>query len=763
MLTIDRTQVMGDLKANLSRPFDFRLRDALGKSPVLHPKIKVFAIDDTTVAWLGAPDLTVLQWTTLIRNMANKRPAAIIIDKMFSIANIPREEEAATRQALLALQDIDIPIYIGSYIANGKLKHRVALNLESANLLFRNLGNEVSQREDQFYTLPSGASEFVYGAAPSLRGAFKNFGHLMYNGDNHIAPVYRVGAEGILPYIMLKPFFDQGLSLTNSGFKISQGEIPTTRDGRVLVNIAPYSYYHNHAQLHPLRKNIKAAHVGQEASDIEPDDYVYIVPFYFTGNTDFKQTALGIMPAAYIHLAFLNSVLSNQWLIPMNSAEVLLLILACLIGGSLARFLGTTAFGFGIFGCVASWLVVAICLFSYASIVTPWLLPLLGFVGTALTVFVDKSRIAEKKSQFIHNCLDGMISAEQVNLIARRPEILSFSPREQVVSVMFIDVVGFSLIAENQLPRIAFDQLKMILGEITQIVHDHGGIVNKNLGDGLLCFFGYSLELNRANPDHASQAMGCAIAIQKRNLPRTLTEFEQGLPVFPLRIGINTASVYLGNIGTDERIDLTIVGNGVNFAKRLEGACANHTIMLGPTTKELIDQDIRYQSGLLKRYIEIKHHIEMIEAWEFDPFHDALEMKQQAIEAHKRSIAQMREDERWELPSDSPISLSTNVGVGKVLNYSRKGLSIWIEIDIMVGTLLQVKLNDSSGQLAQTLAKSGNEVLVTEVCWCLPYQGGWSYGLKYKELGDTQLSNLLLALRAIASKSDENDQVKEVI
>ena len=81
LLMLDRrTRIIDDLETRVSRPLDFRIRDQLGHSPELHPSIKVFGIDDSTVAWMGSASPDIMQWATLLESFARARPAAIIID-----------------------------------------------------------------------------------------------------------------------------------------------------------------------------------------------------------------------------------------------------------------------------------------------------------------------------------------------------------------------------------------------------------------------------------------------------------------------------------------------------------------------------------------------------------------------------------------------------------------------------------------------------------------------------------------------------------
>ena len=138
-------------------------------------------------------------------------------------------------------------------------------------------------------------------------------------------------------------------------------------------------------------------------------------------------------------------------------------------------------------------------------------------------IFVEKVREANRKSHYIHQALSGAVKPDELKNLALSPQKLKLDARERVVSVMFIDVVGFSLMIERELPRIAFDSLKRVLNEMTDIVHQYDGIVNKNLGDGLLCFFGYSIENDTVSFDHADKAVACALEIQRKNIEHILS------------------------------------------------------------------------------------------------------------------------------------------------------------------------------------------------------------------------------------------------
>ena len=105
LYAFDGTQLARDLEYKVTRPFEFRIRDELGRSPKLDPRIRVFGFDDSTVAWMGGPSPSVELWAKLFRNIADVEPAAIIVDGMFSINAIPEGHEESAAEAIRQLED----------------------------------------------------------------------------------------------------------------------------------------------------------------------------------------------------------------------------------------------------------------------------------------------------------------------------------------------------------------------------------------------------------------------------------------------------------------------------------------------------------------------------------------------------------------------------------------------------------------------------------------------------------------------------------
>ena len=246
------------------------------------------------------------------------------------------------------------------------------------------------------------------------------------------------------------------------------------------------------------------------------------------------------------------------------------------------------------------------------------------------------------------------------------------------------------------------------------------------------------MEEDETSFDHAEKALECAVRIQRENVPKMITAHENRDPVYPLRIGINTSSVYLGNLGSENRIDFTVVGNGVNFAKRLEGACEPHAVLMGATTWELIEPLGVFHEGVKKRLVEIKHHDEMVESWQFDPFHDDSSLKSMAEKAYEQSFHRVRSEKRWKVPDPRKIILTSNMGTGELLNFSTTGLSIKLSGLLVKGAVLTLSLDSLDGKLKDDLESMGLAAFSIEVRWAIEESKGYLHGVRYRYMSAEQ-------------------------
>jgi adenylate cyclase len=136
---------------------------------------------------------------------------------------------------------------------------------------------------------------------------------------------------------------------------------------------------------------------------------------------------------------------------------------------------------------------------------------------------------------------------------------------EREVSVLFSDVRNFTTLAERASPREVVELLNRYLTRASAIVERHGGVVDKYIGDGMMALFGAPL----AHPDHAARAVRCALELGE-SLAGLNRELSLAQPL-AIGVGVHTDRVVAGNMGSLDRLNYTVIGDGVNLASRLEG------------------------------------------------------------------------------------------------------------------------------------------------------------------------------------------------
>jgi adenylate cyclase len=158
------------------------------------------------------------------------------------------------------------------------------------------------------------------------------------------------------------------------------------------------------------------------------------------------------------------------------------------------------------------------------------------------------------------------VPTEVVGDLLARGEEARLGVEYRRLTIFFSDIDGFTRIAEHMEPDRLVEHLSEYLQEMTAIVQDEAGTIDKFLGDGILAFFNAPLDL----PDHVARACRAAVRSQER-LHQLRTGWEgRGAPAFHARIGLEVGEVLVGNIGTPDRFEYTVVGDAVNLANRLE-------------------------------------------------------------------------------------------------------------------------------------------------------------------------------------------------
>lgn len=161
-----------------------------------------------------------------------------------------------------------------------------------------------------------------------------------------------------------------------------------------------------------------------------------------------------------------------------------------------------------------------------------------------------------------------------------------------VATILFVDIRNFTQISENNSPQEVSSVLNEYFSVVEPIIAKYNGIVNKYMGDGLLAVFSEPL----SDGNHALSAVNCGMEILSavKNLKEKF--LLENKPKIDVGIGINTGEIFAGNIGTEERLEYTVIGDNVNLAYRIESY--NHILK----TQFLISE---YTYGYVKDFVDV--------------------------------------------------------------------------------------------------------------------------------------------------------------
>jgi adenylate cyclase len=211
-------------------------------------------------------------------------------------------------------------------------------------------------------------------------------------------------------------------------------------------------------------------------------------------------------------------------------------------------------------------------------------------VGSVFFTFVALTAIkflrSEQEKSQVRNAFNHYLSTDVINQLLENPERLNLGGEKKILSAIFTDVKGFSTISEALDSNELVHLLNIYLTEMSDIILDLGGTIDKFEGDAIISFFGAPVEIS----DHPRRACLAAVRLKRAEARLNARVIEDKLTPSPLltRIGINTGEMTVGNMGTAKKMNYTIMGNSVNLAARLEGVNKQYGtwILMSEATQE---------------------------------------------------------------------------------------------------------------------------------------------------------------------------------
>ena len=370
-------------------------------------------------------------------------------------------------------------------------------------------------------------------------------------------------------------------------------EIPTDSNGRLYVYFSPFDQ-----SRYISAKDVINGTVPREALA----GRVVFFGTSATGLLDIKSTPVNDgVPGVEVHVQLLEAMLTGTQLVRPNYAIGAELVMGAVVGLGLiviVPLLGaiwSLAVGAGI---AASLVAGSWYLFSEEGL----LIDVAFALSTSLLLYaflVYENYIKEEaQKRQVRGAFSQYLSPALVEQLAAHPERLVLGGETREMTFLFCDVRGFTSISEqfSDDPAGLTSLINRLLTPLTSAILEREGTIDKYMGDCIMAFWNAPLD----DAEHALNACEAALDMLRRlealNSEREREAEEAGLPFLPLNVGIglNTGNCTVGNMGSDQRFDYSVLGDAVNLASRLEGQSKTYgaTVVIGDRTAEVAGERV---------------------------------------------------------------------------------------------------------------------------------------------------------------------------
>lgn len=585
------------------------------RQPVAEPVI-IVDIDEESLATIGQWPWPRIEVARMVDRLRLAGAAAIAFDVIFPepdrtspgvYADSLVDMEAGVVEALRALPNND------EVLAHALSQTRLVLgqsgyhrdvgrrgNLAQPEIPLAIVGEDPKPYLYRFPTLvrntplleEAATSRAVFNLVPSLDGVVRS------------VPAFVVAEGQIIPSLTAEllrvasggdAFAIKTDSAGIRSFVVAGVEVPTDRHGRLWVHYAK--------QRPHLYVSAKALLAGEVASERLAGKLV-LIGTSAVGLLDIKATPLQeSVPGVEVHAQVLETILSGQLLqrphyalgaelVVLAIVALLMIALVPVLGAALTMLLGAIM--------AAALLATSWFLFTSEGILIDPAYPSLGsFAVFALLVFTNYLREEGRREQ-VRSAFRHYLSPALVDQLANEPDRLVLGGECREMTILFSDVRGFTALGERlkTQPQMLVRLMNRLLTSLSAEIMANNGTIDKYMGDSVMAFWNAPL----SDPDHAldacKAALSMVVALDRLN-GGMLDHPEKGMvAVTALRIGIgvNTGLCVVGNMGSEQRFDYSVLGDAVNLASRLEGQSPIYgaDIILGQATAEALGSRAAY-------------------------------------------------------------------------------------------------------------------------------------------------------------------------
>lgn len=287
-----------------------------------------------------------------------------------------------------------------------------------------------------------------------------------------------------------------------------------------------------------------------------------------TGLSDVKRSPITSDHSGLdIQATTLDNIMNNHFMRPFAQWQNLIITLALM---ALAFFIIRQLNLFYAITCIciviAVYIAISALLFKHGVAVNV-LTPISMIIITMIFAYSYRYIIEDKNKEKIKTAMGKYISEDIMRNVVKNIDELKLGGKKANVTVLFADIRGFTSMSE----KLSADEVSVILNEyfteIEPIVSKYNGVINKFIGDAVMAIFGAPIE----DENHPKNAVRCACDMLTKVDELQEKWLKEGKPKIEIGIGINTGEAFVGNIGSEKRMEYTVIGDMVNLASRIEG------------------------------------------------------------------------------------------------------------------------------------------------------------------------------------------------
>ena len=228
---------------------------------------------------------------------------------------------------------------------------------------------------------------------------------------------------------------------------------------------------------------------------------------------------------------------------------------------------------------------------------------------TAVTVEMVKAHRRLAREEVARANYSRFMPEYVVKQLLEKPDSFKLGGSNQTITVLFADIRGFTALSERENPEKIVGLLNRYFSAMSEIIFEHGGTLDKYIGDGLMAIFGAPT----ATPQDADNALWTAIEMQRRVQSLNQELRAEGYSPFEIGIGLHTGVATVGYIGSDRRSEFTAIGDTVNLASRLESNAESGQILISEATAKAAEKPY---SLLMQNPLQVKNRTQPVSLFE---------------------------------------------------------------------------------------------------------------------------------------------------